>query len=482
MRYLKISILLLFSLISACRMGPDYVRPGMSHIPATYKELPKNWKRANPQDGINRGNWWEIFHDAQLNRLETQLNKANQTIAIAYAQYQQSLALVDEARANYFPTISTAVSINHQRQGGFNSSSSNTLTASNANSNSNSTSSPTINTLHLLSLTSSWEPDIWGSVSRNVEANKANAEATAALLAVTQLSMQTSLAQDYFSLRALDTDQQLLDNSVRDYQKALQLTKNRYNAGVAGLSDVVQARTQLESAQAQAINNRISRAQFEHAIAVLLGQAPATFAFAAQPLKAKVPSIPVQVPSALLERRPDIAVAERKVAQANAQIGVAIAAYFPVLSLSGSAGLSSTDLTHLFTLPALSWAVGSQLAETLFDGGLRQAVTAAARANYRATVATYRQTVLSAFQEVEDNLTALTILSQEVVVQNRAAADAKLALKLMTNQYKAGTVAYSEVITAQITAYSAEKTAADIQGLRMTAAVGLIKALGGGWR
>ncbi len=457
-------------------MGPDYIRPPIAKIPARYKELPKNWKIAKPQDDINRGQWWEIFHDAQLNKLETQLNKANQTIAVAYAQYQQSLALVHEARASYFPTISTAVSIIHQRQGGFNSSSSNTTTSS------SSSNTATVNTLHSLSLSASWEPDIWGSVSRTVEASQANAQASAATLAATQLSMQATLAQDYFSLRALDTDQQLLDKTVRDYQKAIQLTKNRYKAGVAGLSDVVQAQTQLETAQAQAINNRISRAQFEHAIAVLMGQAPATLSLAAQPLKTKVPRIPVQIPSMLLERRPDIAVAERKVAQANAQIGVAIAAYFPVLSLMANGSFTSTDLAHWFSLPSLSWSVGPQLAATLFDGGLRQAVTAAAQANYRATVATYRQTVLSAFQDVEDNLAALTILSQEVIVQNKAAANAKLALKLITNQYKAGTVAYSEVITAQITAYSAEKTAADIDGLRMTAAVALIRALGGGWK
>jgi NodT family efflux transporter outer membrane factor (OMF) lipoprotein len=314
-----------------------------------------------------------------------------------------------------------------------------------------------------------------------VEANAAGAQASAAQLALVRLSSQATLAQTYFQLRALDKDQKILDDTVVDYRKALKLTKNRYASGVAGRTDVVQAQSQLDNARALAINNRIGRAQFEHAIAVLLGEPPANLSIPAEPLTAKPPAIPLEVPSALLERRPDVAQSERLAAEANAQIGVAIAAYFPTLTLSGTASEQNRNYAHWFSIPALNWSLGPQLAETIFDGGLRKATTAAARANYEATVATYRQTVLTAFQDVEDNLVSLRVLKQQSVAENSAAASARLALKLIFNQYKSGTAAYSDVITAQTAAYTAEKSAADINGLRMTAAVGLVKALGGGW-
>jgi NodT family efflux transporter outer membrane factor (OMF) lipoprotein len=336
-------------------------------------------------------------------------------------------------------------------------------------------------TSHSLLLNALWEPDIWGSVARTVEASEAGAEASAAQIALTRLSAEASLAQFYFELRAVDKDQQLLSDTVRDYKHALQLTQNRYTAGVAARADVVQAQAQLESATALAINNHINRALYEHAIAVLIGQPPSAFAIKFKPLTALPPEIPITIPAVMLERRPDVAQAERLMAQANAQIGIAIAAYFPTLSLSASGSVQNLGYAHWFSLPALNWSVGPQLAETLFDGGLRQATTAAARHNYEATVGSYRQIVLAAFQDVEDNMASLRILHTQAIAQYKAAASAREAVKLIINQYKAGTLAYSDVITAQTTAYNAEKSAADVRGLQMTAAVGLIKSLGGGW-
>lgn len=476
----RILIFSLTLLVSACAVGPDYVRPTVA-VPAQFKEAPKGWKIAQPQDACDRGEWWKVFNEPQLNALEAQLNISNQTIATAAAQYQQASALVDEARASYFPTLTSSITVTRQNSGAVAfATASPTATVANPGSGSGGSSS-NISTSRTLLLNAAWEPDLWGSVRRSVEASAAGAQASAAQLALVRLTAQASLAQYYFELRALDTDQELLDNTVKDYQTALKLTQNRYAAGVAGQTDVVQAQSQLESAQAAAINNGITRAQYEHAIAVLIGEPPAAFSFAYHPLTATPPVIPVAVPSMLLERRPDIAQDERLMAQANAQVGVAVAAYFPALTLSATGSGHGNDIAHWFSLPDAAWSIGPQLAETIFDGGLRRATTAAARANYNATVATYRQTVLAAFQDVEDNLASLRILTAEAVVQDQAAASARRALQLEMNQYKAGTVAYSDVITAQINAYTAEKNAADITGLRMTSAVGLIRSLGGGW-
>lgn len=465
--------LMLTSCLSGCAVGPNYARPTVT-IPTQYKEISgtSQWKVAKPRDTESHSAWWQIFHDPELNNLEARLNRNNQTIAIAAAQYRQARALVDEARADFFPTISTGVQVFLQKSSGFNGSSS---SANSVSSGDNATAS------HTLTLDASWEPDIWGGTRRTVEARRANSDASQAQLAFMRLSQQATLAQLYFELRALDTDQQLLDKTVADYKKALKITQNRYQVGVAGKVDMVQAQGQLDSAQAAAIHNGIRRAQFEHAIATLIGEPPANFTLAHQPLKTLPPPIPISVPSELLERRPDIARAERLVAQANAQIGVATAAYFPNLLLSGNVNDSSQWRQTWFSFPTLAWSVGAQLAQTLFDGGLRRATTAAARANYEATVANYRQTVLAAFQEVEDNLAALRILSIEATALNQAAANTKQALQLVINQYKAGTVAYSNVIAAQIIAFTAEKNAVDITGLRMSAAVALIKSLGGGW-
>jgi NodT family efflux transporter outer membrane factor (OMF) lipoprotein len=471
-------------MLCSCVVGPNYVRPPVE-IPAKYKEAPKGWKAAHPQDENDRGEWWKVFNDPQLNALEAQLDCNNQSIIQAVATYRQARALVDEAIAAYFPTVTGTFAVTAQGQGGTNNGFSSSGSSSSVGSSSSSTSSGSSgssgNSTYSLFLNASWEFDIWGAIRRAVEASKAGAQASAAQLATTRLLEQATLAQSYFELRAADTDQKLLDDTVKGYQASLKFTRHQYASGVAALADVVQARSQLEVAQAQAINNGIARAQFEHAIAVLIGKPPAAFSFPPQPLTATPPFIPVEVPSVLLERRPDVAQAERLMAQANAQIGVAISAYFPTLTLMAAGNLQNNNSSGLFSLPGLAWAIGPELAETLLDGGLRNATVAAARANYDATVASYRQTVLTAFQNVEDNLASLRILKQQGKIQDQAAADARLALKLVINQYRAGTVPYSSVLLAEINAYAAEKNAADTRGLEMTTAVTLIKALGGSW-
>jgi NodT family efflux transporter outer membrane factor (OMF) lipoprotein len=467
------------------------VRPSTT-VPTKFKEakgkafVVKNnitWKTAKPQDEADRGAWWHVFHDSQLNRLEDQLNSYNQTIVNAMANYYQACAIVDEARASYYPILSAAGSIFRQTGGGATSfiSSTPTGTSTGVASGSGGARSGIISTNYTAFLNANWEPDIWGLVKRTVESDLSAAQSSKALLAATRLSAQGALAQYYFELRTLDRDQQLLDNTVISYRKALQLTINQYKSGVASRSDIVQAQSQLETAQAQAVNNGILRGQYEHAIAVLMGRPPADFKLSFSPLNAKPPVIPVMIPTELLERRPDIAQAERMMQQANALIGVAVAAYFPTLNLSASISASGSTITNLTRAPALGWSYGAQLVETIYDGGLRNATVRAAKAGYMANVASYRQTVLAAFQDVEDNLTSSRILREQIVFQNQAAASANKTLQLIINQYKAGTVAYSNVITAQIAAYTAQKAANDVAGLQMTAAVGLIKALGGGW-
>lgn len=479
---------IIYLLISSCAVGPNYVKPPV-FVPPQFKEannkkiaFNKDWKIVQPRDDFDRGQWWKIFHDPLLNQLENDLNANNQTIANAVANYYQSRAIVDEARASYFPTLTGIISLSRQRQGGsssFVTSSASGTTAGTATTGSTGTGA-TINSYSAF-LNANWEPDIWGLVRRTVEANTAAAQSNQALIAVTQLSAQGSLAQYYFELRALDRDQQLLDNTVTAYKKTLQLTRNQYASGVASRSDIFQAKSQLETAKATAINNGILRGQYEHAIAVLIGRPPAVFSLPFKPLHSKPPLIPLLVPSELLERRPDIAQAERLMQQANARIGIAIAAYFPTVNLSGTLGLTGNDLPRLIHVTPLAWSLGTQIAQTIFDGGLRNASVRAAKAGYMAQVATYRQTVLAAFQDVEDNLIASRLLKEQSKQLDLAAQDAKKALQLVINQYKAGTAAYSNVLLAQITYYSAQKSAYDVVGLQMTTAVGLIKSLGGGW-
>ncbi|GGD86309.1 efflux transporter outer membrane subunit [Caballeronia grimmiae] len=456
--------------VAGCAVGPDYQRPA-TPMPASYKEAPQGWKVAQPSDQFDRGEWWTIYNDASLNDLEARLNQSNQSIAQFAAAYRQARALVGEARASYFPTIGASASASRAGTG-----------AGNRSTNSSSFGQQgSINNQFSLALDATWEPDLWGSIGRTVNAQKAGQQGAAADLANARLSAQATLAQTYFQLRSLDAQQKLLDDTVGAYQQSLKLTQNQYAQGIVARSDVIQAQTQLQSAQAAAIDNGVARAQYEHAIAVLVGEPASTFSLPAMPLDATPPTVPAEMPSAILERRPDIASAERKAAAANEQIGIAIAAYFPSLTLSAQGGFESSVLSQLLRAPSRFWTLGPDIAATIFDGGLRAARTDAARAAYDQNVATYRQTVLTAFQDVEDNLASLRILEKEIVVQQQAVESAQQALAIINNQYKAGTVAFINVLTAQTTAFTAQQKLASIAGQRMVSSVGLVKALGGGW-
>jgi len=456
-------------LLSACTVGPNYVKPSVETPPA-YKEIGDgtSWKIAEPKDEFIRGVWWEMFGDPQLNALEAQVNISNQNIAVAEAQYRQASALVQAARAGYFPTVTADGSYTRSRKPSSGTSGVSTRTTGAVSD-------------YLLNGSASWEPDIWGKVRRSVEANEAGAQASAADLAAMRLSVQTELAQDYFQLRTLDAQKQLFDATVSAYQKFLELTNNRYASGVASRSDVLQAETQLKTAQAQGLDTGVQRAQLEHAIALLTGKPASVFSVPFAPLTASPPSIPAGIPSGLLERRPDIAAAERRAAAANAQIGVAQAAYYPNITLIAAGGFESSHLANWLTWPNRLWSVGSTVLQTVFDGGLRGALTDQARAVYDANVALYRQTVLTGFREVEDNLAALRILEEEALVQDEAVKAARQSVSISTNQYKAGIVSYLDVVTVQTIALNNERTAIDILGRRMTAGVLLIKALGGSW-
>jgi len=454
------------SSFSGCSVGPDYVRPTVE-TPAAYKEN-EGWKQAEPGDHLVRGAWWEIFDDSELNRLEEQVNVSNQNLAAAEAQFRQALALVDVARASYFPTVTAGGSATRS------------LRSANALGSTTSTTGHTFND-YLAPLTASWAVDVWGRVRRQVESSAASAQASAATVESVRLLTQAQVAQNYFQLRMLDAQKKLLDETIVAYQKSLELTQNRYASGVASRADVLQAEALLKSTQAQSIDIGVQRAQLEHAIAVLLGKPASLFSLPAMPLTALPPAIPVGVPSKLLERRPDIATAERNMAAANAQIGVAKAAFFPTVTLNGSVGYESTDTSNWLTWPSRFWSLGAGVSEVVFEGGLRRAQTKAARAAYEATVASYRQTVLTAFQQVEDNLAALRILEGEAQVQRGALLAARQSVTVALNQYKAGTVNYLSVIVLQAAAQNSEITAITIQGRRMAAAVNLVQALGGGW-
>ncbi len=456
---------LLVMTIASCTVGPDYVKP-TAEVPASYKET-GGWKKAEPKDAMIKGVWWEMFKDPELNRFEEQVNISNQNIAVAEAQFRQARALVQTARSGYYPTITARASFVRARRSG--SVSGGTFSPANTTSD------------FLLPVSASWEADIWGKVRRAVESAQAGAEASAADLEAMRLSVHAELAQDYFQLRALDVEKQLLDDTVAAYQKSLELTKNRYASGVASKADVLQAETQLKSTQAQAIDIGVQRSQLEHAIALLMGKPASSFSLSPARLAAVLPEIPVGLPSELLERRPDIAAAERLMAAANAQIGVAESAFYPDITLSATGGFEAASLSKWFSWPSRFWSVGTSIAETVFEGGLRRSLTDQARAAYDANVASYRQTVLTGFQEVEDNLAALRILEEEAGVQDEAVNSAEQTLTVVTNQYRAGTVSYLDVIVAQATALTNERIAISIQGRRMTAGVLLIKALGGGW-
>ena len=452
------------ALLSACTVGPKYVRPSVATPPA-YKEAGA-WKLAQPRDDLQRGKWWETFGDAQLNALIEQIDISNQNVRAAEARFRQARALVQQARAGLFPSVTGTASATRSGSGG---GSSTTNRAGGTANNYN------------LALDATWEADVWGRVRKTVESNAAGAQASAADLETARLLAQAELALNYFQLRVLDAQQQLLDDSVAAFQKSLDVTRNRYNVGVAGKVDVVQGETQLKSTQAQAIDIGVQRAQLEHAIAILIGKPPAEFALARIALDVAIPSVPLGLPSELLERRPDIAAAERRVAAANAQVGVAQAAFFPALTLSASGGFQSSSLAQWLTLPSRFWAIGPAIAQSIFDAGLRRALTAQAIALFDANVAAYRQTVLGGFQEVEDNLAALRSLEQEANVQDGAVQAARQSVDLTLNQYKAGTVSYLNVVTVQTAWLANERTAVGIRGQRLAATVTLVKALGGGW-
>jgi NodT family efflux transporter outer membrane factor (OMF) lipoprotein len=452
------------AVLSGCAVGPDYRKP-QTEAPVAYKEN-VDWKIAQPQETVVRGAWWKIFKDPQLDALVEQVNISNQNIAAADAQYRQALAVVRAGRAGYFPTVTAGAQAARSLRS--------------SNSSNINVASTEVNDF-LLSGTASWEPDIWGKVRRNVEANQAGAQASAADLESIRLSSQALLAQNYFQLCALDAQKALLDDTVAAYQKSLELTKNRYAYGVASKAEVLQAETQLKSTQAQAIDLGVQRSQLEHAIAVLIGKPASVFSIPATPLTASPPAIPVGIPSELLERRPDIAAAERRVASANAQIGVAEAAYYPSITLGATGGFESSDISNWLSWPSRLWSIGMSLSQTVFDAGLRSALTDQARASYDTTVASYRQTVLTGFQDVEDNLAALRILEAESRVQDEAVKAARGSLELSMNQYKAGTINFLAVVVVQAISLSNESTAVEIKGRRMVASVLLIKAIGGGW-
>ncbi len=442
--------------LAACAVGPNYHRPKFDAASA-YKEA-GDWKPSEPDDAFNRGPWWEIFKDDALNQLEVRIDISNENVKAAAAAYDQARALVAQARAGFWPTV--GVSAGKQR---------------------GSTDGGPTRTLDNAGIAASWELDIWGQIRRNAESSRASAQSSAAALAAARLSAQAALATDYFELRAQDQLQRLLDDTVVAEDLSLKIAESRYRFGVAARADVVSAQAQLLSSQAQQVNAKIQRGLLEHAIAVLVGQQPASFSLNSISMRADVPTVPAGVPSTLLERRPDVAEAERRVAAANAQIGVAVSAFFPNLTLSGSENYTGPAWSHLIEVPNRIWSLGPALAETLIDGGLRRAQVAQARAAYDASVDNYRQTVLSGFEQVEDEIVTLRVLEQQAVIEEAAVAAAREAEKLTLNQYKAGTVPYSSVITAQTTRLSAEETALSVLSSRLQASVALIEALGGGW-
>lgn len=452
-------------LTSGCMVGPKYQRP-IAQTPVALKEIAGNdqWKMATPSDALMKGKWWEIFGDARLNELEELVNINNQNVKQAEAQFREARALVAANRAGYFPTIGSSPGI-AQTDAGKNS-------GRGLGGASQSFSSP---------VTATWEPDLWGRVRLSVENAVNNAQVSAADLENVRLSAQALVATDYFLLAGQDMDEAILRDTIAAYETNLQLTTTRFSFGLASKSDITLAQTQLAGARAQRTDLNIARAQFEHAIAMLTGQTPASLEISSSKIDGAPPPIPLAVPSQLLERRPDIAANERLVAAANANVGIAETAYYPTLTLSASAGFVSTNLANLFTYASRSWSAGPTVSQTLFDFGRRGAQLEQTRAAYDATVAAYRQTVLSAFQEVEDDLASLRYLAEEAVQQQEAVTAAQQALSLELDRYKAGTDSYLNVITTQTIALSDQLTAISILQRRMTAAVDLVKALGGGW-
>jgi NodT family efflux transporter outer membrane factor (OMF) lipoprotein len=444
------------AMATACAVGPNYKRPAFDAA-AAYKE-DNDWKPSEPNDALNRGRWWEIYNDEELSALEVKIDISNENVKAAAAAFEESRALVRQAQAGFWPSV-----------------------MGNADRSRTTAGELPANTVNSASLTGIWNLDIWGQIRRTTESSRANAQASEAALESARLSAQGELATDYFELRAQDQLQVILNDIVTAEQLSLKITENRYRVGVAAKADVVSAQTQLLSSQAQQVNAPLQRAVLEHAIAVLIGQQPANFSIVPAQLRTDVPTVPAGLPSTLLERRPDVAEAERKVAAANAQIGVAISAFFPTLGLSGEIDYTGSTISRLINASNRVWSFGPSLAVSVFDAGLRRAQVAEARAAYDQSVDNYRQTVLSGIEQVEDEIVTLRVLQQQSVIEDAAVKAAREAEALTLNQYKAGTVPYSSVITAQTTRLSSEETALNVLSTRLQASVAMIEALGGGW-
>ena len=473
MKRALLSTISAFVLLAAgCTVGPKYKKPPVAMTPA-YKEPPpdsfkegQGWKTADPGDQKLKGKWWEIFGDPQLNQLEEELTISNETLKVAEARFRQARAQIRFNRAAQFPTISTSPGISSLRDSAHRPYFTSATSATGD---------------FILPFDLSYEIDLWGRVRRTVAAAREEAQATAADLETASLSLHAELAMDYFELRSADAQKKLLDDTIQAYADSLRLTETRFEGGVAPKADVAQARTQLEQTQVQDTDVGVQRSEFEHAIAVLIGKPPASFGLNLSPLDLKPPTIPVGVPSQLLERRADIASAERRTAEANEQIGIAKAAYYPTVTLSATAGFEGTGILNWLTWPSRFWAVGPQMLETIFDAGRRKATSEQVLAGYDAAVATYRQTTLNAFQDVEDNLAALRILEKEADQQKAAVDSAKESLQLATNRYTGGLDNYLSVLAAQAIALFNERNEVDILRRRMDASVLLVKAVGGGW-
>jgi len=451
-------------LLAGCAVGPDFKRPEMA-VPAAFKE-DAEWKSAEPGDGSNRGPWWEVFGDPVLNELEARAVTSNQSIKAAEASYQQARQIARSDRTAYAPTVSAAGSAQRSRQTDASSSTGHGATSSNFTAE----------------LQASWQPDFWGKIRRTVEADVAGAQASAADLANARLSIQGELATDYVDLRAADDRIRLLEDAVEAYRRTVKIAQNKYSVGVAARSDVITAQTQLDSTRAQLIGEGVQRAALEHAIAVLVGSAPSDFSIARRAaLGITIPEVPAQMASSLLERRPDIAAAERQAAEANARIGIQTAAYFPDFTLSGAGGYEDSKLSHLISDPFRFWTLGAQATDAILDWGQRHDLVLSARAAYEASAANYRETVLTALQQVEDNLAGLRILRQEATVEDAAVTEAVQAAQIALNEYNAGTVDFTTVAAAQVTELNNRESALAIHSQELTSSVALIQALGGGW-
>ena len=456
-------------LLGGCAVGPTYQRPLTPEV-SSYKEA-EGWVPAAPADALERGPWWSLFGDPVLDQLAARVEVSNQNVAAAVAAYAQARALVREQRASIFPAVTLGGGATRSGSGGSSSSTSTTGSSGGRTGNN-----------YQLSIGGSWEPDVWGRLGRAVDGATAGAQASAADLASAKLSAQGELAINYFSLRQLDAQKGLLEDTLTGYQRALEIAQNRYNAGIVGKTDVLQAQTQLANAQADDAGLVRQRAQLEHAIAVLIGEAPGNFSLARAAWKPSVPEVPVGVPSTLLQRRPDIAAAERRVAAANEQIGIAKSAWYPNLSLSASYGFGASRVADLFSASSTVWSLGLSAAQVLFNAGATGARVEGSEAAHAQTVARYRQTVLAAFQDVEDQLAATRVLLTQQELRRQASASADQVEQQVLNRYRSGQVGYTEVIAAQATALSARRALVQAMADRQTTAVALIQSLGGGWQ